>query len=66
MVLKTAQKSPAMLMPMWIVYVATVLGCGLMTVRYLGHMYDAIAHGEGGGNASLVTDEEGNVDMSKL
>jgi C4-dicarboxylate transporter, DctQ subunit len=35
LVVDTAQKSPAMLMPMWIVYMAMPLGALLMTIRFL-------------------------------
>lgn len=32
--LKTGQVSPALKLPMWIVYLAIPLGCGLMAVRF--------------------------------
>ena len=34
-VIQTGQKSPAMLMPIWIVYIALPLGSALMAVRFL-------------------------------
>ena len=66
MVMDTNQVSPAMQMPMWLVYISAVLGSGLMTIRYLVSMVQAIIHGVGGDNKSLVADADGNVDMSKL
>ncbi|MDO7785744.1 TRAP transporter small permease [Desulforamulus aquiferis] len=35
LVIETAQKSPAMLMPMWIVYISMPLGSALMTIRFV-------------------------------
>jgi C4-dicarboxylate transporter, DctQ subunit len=35
LVVDTAQRSPAMLMPMWIVYISMPIGAFLMTIRFL-------------------------------
>ncbi|MEA5058812.1 hypothetical protein SDC9_140335 [bioreactor metagenome] len=63
LVLDTAQKSPAILMPMWIVYIAIPLGCGLMTIRFFVAGLNILRHN---GPGSLIADEEGHVDMSRL
>lgn len=66
MVMKTNQLSPAMQMPMWIVYLSAIIGCGLMSIRFLVQMYNAIVHGVGGDNSALIEDQDGNVDISRL
>lgn len=63
LVVETAQKSPAMFMPMWVVYLAIPVGCLLMTVRFTIAGILAIRD-KGGG--SLLTDDDGNMDMSRM
>ena len=64
MVLKTHQLSPARVMPMWIVYASLFIGNGLMTIRFI---IAGITQMMGKGTAaSAITDDEGNLDMSKM
>ena len=63
LVLTMKQKSPAMLMPMWIVYICIPIGCLLMTIRFILAAGSAL---KGSGGEGAITDEQGNVDMSKL
>ena len=57
------QRSPAMLLPMWIVYISIPLGCLLMTIRFTVAGVRTLSDKSGG---SLLTDESGNIDMNKL
>lgn len=59
----TGQRSPAILMPMSIVYFAIPLGFALTCIRFLVAGVGALRD-QGGG--SLITDEKGNVDMSRM
>ena len=52
-----------MLMPMWIVYICIPIGCLLMTIRFILAAGSAL---KGSGGEGAITDEQGNVDMSKL
>lgn len=63
LVIQTSQKSIAMLMPMWIVYISVPLGCLLMAIRFL---VAGINYLRNTNNSSLILDEEGNVDLNKL
>ncbi|WP_227767314.1 TRAP transporter small permease [Zhaonella formicivorans] len=63
LVIETAQKSPAMMMPMWIVYIAMPLGSALMTIRFVAAAY-AILTDKSFGVDMVV--EDGSVDMSRL
>ena len=63
LVLGTMQRSPAMLLPMWIVYISIPLGCLLMTIRFTVAGVRTLSDKSGG---SLLTDESGNIDMNKL
>ena len=59
LIMQTAQKSPAMLMPMWIVYIAMPLGSAMMTIRFLVAAYqDFTAKPDDG--------ETCEVDLSRL
>ena len=59
LIIQTAQKSPAMLMPMWIVYIAMPLGSAMMTIRFLVAAYqDFTAKPDDG--------ETCEVDLSRL
>lgn len=64
LVVEMNQKSPAMLMPMWIVYISIPLGCLLMCIRFIISGLEALL--DSGSGASAITDESGNIDMSKL
>lgn len=63
LVVTTNQKSPAMLMPMWIVYICVPLGCLLMSIRFIIAGINAL---KGDNEGPSITDEDGNVDMSQL
>lgn len=63
LVIQTSQKSIAMLMTMWIVYISVPLGCLLMAIRFL---VAGINYLRNTNNSSLILDEEGNVDLNKL
>jgi len=63
LVIKTHQKSPAMLMPMWIIYLSLPIGFALMTIRFIIAGAKDLENKSSGG---AVTDENGNVDMSRL
>lgn len=53
--------------PTWILYLCLPLGCGLMTIRFVvaGVNY-IIGNKDAEVAAGLVTDEEGNIDMTLL
>ncbi|KUO51827.1 MAG: hypothetical protein APF76_02750 [Desulfitibacter sp. BRH_c19] len=63
LVIETAQKSPAMLMPMWIVYIAMPLGSALMTIRFVA---TAIAILKGKSFGVEMVREDGSVDILRL
>lgn len=63
LIITTSQRSPAMLMPMWIVYISIPIGCALMTIRFI---VAGIAYLRDENSNSLIADEDGNVDLNKL
>lgn len=63
LVLTTMQKSPAILLPMWLVYISLPLGCALMTIRFFVAGIVVLQNKNSG---TLTTDEQGNIDMSRL
>lgn len=62
LIIETAQKSPAMLMPMWIVYMCMPIGGAFMTFRFLLAAYAILT--DKSIESETVTD--GSVDMSRL
>ena len=63
LVLTTGQRSPAILMPMWIIYFSIPLGFALTTIRFIVAGIGMLRNKSSGG---MLTDEEGNVDMSRM
>lgn len=63
LVITTSQKSIAMQMPMWIVYICVPLGCALMAIRFVVAGIGFLLNKNSG---SLLADEEGNIDLNKL
>lgn len=63
LILTTGQRSPAILMPMWIVYFSIPLGFLLTTIRFIVAGINILRDKGSGG---MLTDEEGNVDMSRM
>ncbi|MEW6622776.1 MAG: TRAP transporter small permease [Bacillota bacterium] len=61
LVVETAQKSPAMMMPMWILYMSLPLGSALMTIRFLIVAWNLVKDKEYG-----VQDEKAYVDIDNL
>ena len=63
LVITTGQRSPAILLPMWIVYFSIPLGFALTTIRFIAAGVRILLNK---GSGSMLTDEEGNVDMSRM
>ncbi len=63
LVMSTMQKSPAILLPMWLIYLSVPLGFALMTIRFFVAGVAALQRKSSG---TLTTDKEGNVDLSRL
>lgn len=64
MVIETSQKSPAMMLPMWIVYLAIPVGSALMTIRFLMLAWEVITSKDE--IEPQIVDEKGEVDLSRL
>ncbi|SFG47470.1 C4-dicarboxylate transporter, DctQ subunit [Desulfotomaculum arcticum] len=63
LVIESAQKSPAMMMPIWIVYIAMPLGSALMTIRFLAAAYAILKDKTFGVE---MVEKNGSVDISRL
>jgi len=63
LVIETAQKSPAMLMPMWVVYISMPLGSLLMTIRFLATAWAILT---GKDEEASAADKQGTIDLSRL
>ena len=63
LVLSTWQRSPAIMMPMWIIYISIPIGFALTTLRFIVAGINILLDKGAGG---MLTDEEGNVDMSRM
>lgn len=63
LVVETAQKSPAMLMPMWMVYISMPIGSALMTIRFLAMAW-AILTGQD--EEASAIGQQGEIDLSRL
>jgi C4-dicarboxylate transporter DctQ subunit len=64
LVTTTKQKSPAILMPFWIVYISMPLGFALMTIRFVVAGINALTGKDE--KPSVAMTEEGEVDMTYL
>lgn len=64
LVTSTCQKSPAVMMPFWIVYISMPLGFGLMTIRFLIAGINALIGKDE--KQPIAVKEDGEVDMTYL
>lgn len=63
LVIETAQKSPAMLMPMWIVYISMPIGSALMTIRFLAMAWAILTEKSDEGQD---LEKQNDLDLSRL
>lgn len=64
LVIQTSQKSPAVLMPFWIVYVSIPLGFALMTIRFIVAGISSLTGKNQSGTITL--NDDGEADMTYL
>ena len=66
LVVNTGQKSAAMLMPMWILYIVIPLGCLLMTIRFIISTGKMIGDKQVKDYGKVEKTSGGTIDLSKL